>query len=223
MQTQPNALERAIELSCILSHSLAPAVDPATVSKTAKIPFKVLLLRELLAYRLSELSTSACELFRNGHTIAATILTRAALEAVAWLFVLDQRIRKCLANETLGSFSNFIDRLMLGSRSPESEHQAYNVLNALDELDKQLSGFRHAYDTCSEFAHPNADGLINSYARMDHTTLLFDLHPKKHQIPIEGIVLFLAAGLELFIEVYNKMPDNLLKFAKLCETELGVR
>jgi hypothetical protein len=104
MEMQPNTLERALELAFILSNSLSPAVDPATVSKTAKIPFKALLLRELLAYRLAELSTSACELFRDGRTIAATILTRAALEAVAWLFVLDKRVGKCLAKKALGNF-----------------------------------------------------------------------------------------------------------------------
>jgi hypothetical protein len=112
---------------------------------------------------------------------------------------------------------------MLGSRSPGSKHQAYNVLNAVDELDKQISGFRSAYDTCSEFAHPNADGLLNSYGRIDRETLLFELNPKKYQIPVEGIVPFLAVGLELFIDVYNEMPDSLLEFAKLCETELEVR
>src|SRR5438094_8724850 len=83
-----NALERATQVARLLSASLPAAVDPATVSTKAKIPFKALLLRELFLYRLAEISNAACELFHDGRMIGATILTRACLEAVAWLFVL---------------------------------------------------------------------------------------------------------------------------------------
>lgn len=215
-----NALERATQVARVLSASLPAAVDPATVSTKAKIPFKALLLRELLLYRIAEVSNAACELFHDHRLIGATILTRACLEAVAWLFVVDRRIQKCLDAKALGTFPDFIDRVVLGSRQPDAEHQAYNVLNAINELDEAIPGFRHAYDTCSEFAHPNADGLIGSYGRFDPKTFLFNLDPKKYQVPVDGIVPFLAAGLELFLHVYERMPDRLLEFAKLCEAEL---
>lgn len=220
MDGNASALERATQLATGLSKALAPAVDPATVSKVAKIPFKVLLLRELFAYRLAELSTSACDLFSDGRNIAATTLTRGALEAVAGLFFLDRRTRKCLDQKALGYFSEFVNRLLLGSRNPKAKYEAYNVLNAIDELDKLIPSFRRAYDMCSEFAHPNADGMINSYGRMDHQTLLFNLDPRKYQPPVDGIVPVLAAGLELFIHVYDEMPAYLPGFAKLCEAEL---
>lgn len=220
MQGWPSSLERATQLAYGLSKALAPAVDPATVSTVAKIPFKTLLLRELFAYRLAELSTSACDLFRDGRNIAATTLTRGALESVAGLFFLDLRTRKCLDQKALGDFPKFIDRLLLGSRDPKAKHQAHNVLNAIDDLNKLIPGFRGAYDMCSEFAHPNADGMINSYGRMDRETLLFNLDPRKYQIPVDGIVPNLAAGLEFFIRVYDKMPAYLPEFAKLCEVSI---
>jgi hypothetical protein len=222
MDGNSSALERATQLAYGLSKTLVPAVDPATVSTIAKIPFKVLLLRELFAYRLAELSISACDLFRDSRNIAATTLTRGALEAVAGLFFLDRRTRKCLDQKTLGNFSEFVNRLLLGSRHPKAKYEAYNVLNAIDELAKVIPGFRRAYDMCSEFAHPNADGLINSYGRMDHETLLFNLDPRKYQAPLEGIVSTLAAGLEFFIHVYDEMPLYLPEFAKLCEAKLAL-
>jgi hypothetical protein len=220
LEKLPNALERATQLASALSQSLAPAVDPATVSVTAKIPFKVLLLRELFAYRVAELGVSACELFHVGRTIGAIILTRAALESVSGLYMLDRRVKKCLEEKSLGGFPTFVSRLLLGSRSPDAEHKAYNVLDAIDEVDKLISGYRAAYDRCSEFAHPNADGMINSYGRMDRKTLLFNLDPKKYQVPVDGIVPILAGSLELFIQLYNAMPSYLLDFAKLCEAAL---
>ncbi len=220
METTSDALQRATELASILSKSLAPAVDPRTVSRLAKIPFKALLLRELLMYRVAELSTNACELFRSGQTIAATTLTRAALEPIAWLFVLDRRIQKCLDEKDLGTFPDFVNRLLFGGRGPDDELKAYNILNALDEVDKHIPHFRVAYDTCCEFAHPNADGMIRSYGRMDRETLLFNLDPKKYQIPVDGIVPILAAGLEMFIDIYDRMPPYLLDFAKLCEADI---
>ena len=220
MPSDINALERATQVARLLSASLPAAVDPATVSTKAKIPFKALLPRELFLYRLAEISNAACELFHDGRMIGATILTRACLEAVAWLFVLDLRIQKCIETKSLRTFPDFINRLLLGSRQTNAKHQAYNVLNAIDELNEAIPGFRRAYDTCSEFAHPNVDGVMASYARFDPKTLLFHLDPKKYQVPVDGIVPFLAAGLELFLHVYERMPDRLLEFAKLCEAEL---
>lgn len=129
-------------------------------------------------------------------------------------------VQKCVEVKDLGTFPEFINRVVLGSRQPDTKHQAYNVLNAIDELDKAIPGLRRAYDTCSEFAHPNPDGLINSYGRFDPKARLFNLDPKNYQVPLEAIVPLLAAGLELFVDVYGRMPDRLLEFAKLCEAEL---
>ena len=221
MALQSKALQDATRLAYALSQSLASCADPRTVSRVAKIPFKALLLREFLAYRVAEVSTSACDLFSSGRTIAATILTRSAIEGIAWLLVLDWKIRKALQENAVGTTGDFIDRLLLGSRAPDAEHTAYNVLNAIDEVDKRMPGFRAIYDTCSEFAHPNADGMMHSYGRPDHETLIFNLDPKAYQVPVDGIAPFLAGGLDLFIDTYNGMPPHLEKFARLCEGELN--
>lgn len=220
MQYESEALSTASALATALSQSLAPAVDPRTVSRTAKLPFNVLVLRELLAYRVAELSTSACDLFRSGRMIAVTSLTRGALEGIAWLFVLERKISACLDRRALGTFGTFLNRLLLGSREAGAEHEAYNVLNALDEIGAALPGFRDAYDRCSEFAHPNADGMIHSYGRMDRENRIFNLDAHKYQIPVDGIVPILAGGLEVFIHTYNNMPPRLIEFAKLCEGDL---
>lgn len=215
-----DSLDEARRLASALSDSLAPAVDPAAVSLTAKIPFKALLLRELLSYRVAELSTVACELFESRRNISGILQTRAALESISWLFFLDRRMKKCLKRGDLDHFATFIDRLLFGSRSKETKHQAYNVLDAINAVNEEIPAFLNAYEMCSEFAHPNADGMIHSYARMDRETILFHLDTQKHQVPLDGVVPILAGGLELFIHVYNGMPDYLPQFARLCEEGL---
>ncbi|MBI1814686.1 MAG: hypothetical protein HYR72_06900 [Deltaproteobacteria bacterium] len=214
------ALKSATILSQALSHSLALVADPAAALSRSKIPAKVLLLRELYAYRLAELATSACDLFRDGSVVAATVLTRSALEVVAWLFSVDRKTRKCLENDAVGTLDEFLNRLLFGSRTQGAECKAYNVLDAIDEIDKMIPSFRSAYDLCSEFAHPNADGVLHSYGRYDKETIIFNLDPKKHQPPVDGIVPILAGGLGFFMGTYTNMASYLAELVALCEREI---
>jgi len=80
--------EEAKNLSQNIKEQLPLLADPATVSHFAKIPFKVLSIRELMIWRVSDLSESAINLIERFHIVGAIILIRAIIECVSLIYYL---------------------------------------------------------------------------------------------------------------------------------------
>ena len=81
-------LKEANKLCENIRQNLPNVADPAAVSIESKIPFKVLSIRELMLWRISDISDSAHELYKNEEIVSAIILTRSVMESVSVLFVL---------------------------------------------------------------------------------------------------------------------------------------
>ena len=45
--------------------------------------------------------------------------------------------------------------------------ESYNVLTAVNRLDKEFGGLRQMYDNLCEFTHPNWSGVMGSYSKID--------------------------------------------------------
>ena len=66
--------------------SLPQRLDPATISLTAKLPFRAMSLREALIHRVADLSEAAVRLYESGQTLPAFVITRALMETAASLY-----------------------------------------------------------------------------------------------------------------------------------------
>lgn len=197
----------------ILRACLPQSVDVAALGVRSKAPFQLLCAREALIWRTEELARTACDALERGDLTAAAILTRAVVEsaALAWM------LKSILAKRDRYSPQEMNDQLMrvlMGTKSWKDMPQPFHVLTCVDQLDKEVPGFRKSYDQLSEIAHPNWNGVAGLYAKNDkvnHITSFGRDHDSTRQTA--GMVAnALLGALGLFEFAYNKISDVMPAF-----------
>ena len=203
----------------ILDASLPLRVD-AMVSPDSKLPYKAVIYREALAWRMAELSRGAFENFERERLALAILETRAAVETSAALWYLHAKLDTTLKAGAMGDIDDFLMRLSLGSRTDtDIMPQAINVLKFVDRVEKDVKGFRQQYDRLCEFAHPNWAGTALLYSKHDHAKLWTDFGANIRGIegPKQVGVTNLSVALMFFERSYNRIADIMPAFIKLCE------
>ena len=134
-----------------------------------KAPFRSLMLREAVFWRLCDLLTQSHVLFQSKHILGARILLRSGFESLAILIHLNQMMANVLAGRLdFHAFSEKTSQLHLGSKDSSTPHAAVNVVTILGHCDKRYPGLMSLYGSLSESAHPNYEGLCIGYSRIDH-------------------------------------------------------
>ena len=212
------------ELRCqldLLESNLPIRVDPMAVSATVKLPFKALSYREALIWRMAELCRSAFKSFENDSLASAILLTRAALETTAALWFLCAKVDAALKAGVVGDIDDYLMRLIMGSRTDPAMPQALNILTFVDQVSKEIEGFRHQYDLLSEFAHPNWAGTMGLYSRVDQNNFWTDYGLNTPESLKHFGVINLSVALGIFESRYNRLSDNMPPFIALCESQLN--
>jgi len=204
----------------LLESSLPRRVDAMAVSPTAKIPFKALLYREALIWRMAELGRSALESFENDKLATAILLTRAAVETSAALSYLCAKVDAAVQSGTVGDTDEYLMKLTMGSRRDPAMPKAISVLTFVDHVEKEIEGFRKQYDALSEFAHPNWAGTALLYSKPDPANLWTDFGANIRAAESTKYVgvLNLSVVLMFFERSYNRVADLMPAFITLCET-----
>lgn len=134
-----------------------------------KAPYRSLVLRETLFWRTYDLLCQAQLLHENHHTLGSRLLLRSALETVATLAHLNQCTRALIDGDVpYNDFDEKTRLLLLGSRDQTTKYQSINVLTILKHVDKSYPGVLGVYNTLSESAHPNFEGVCFGYSEVDH-------------------------------------------------------
>src|ERR1700730_14045454 len=76
----------------LLESKLPKRIDAMALSRTSKLPFKVLLYREALIWRVVELGWAALQCFERDTLVSAIVLVRAAVESSAALWYLHAKV-----------------------------------------------------------------------------------------------------------------------------------
>lgn len=190
-----------------------------------KAPYRSLQLREVVYWRMLDLLDQSLILHKQGHALGARILLRSALETLAILIYLNQRMGKVLAGKVAFlDFSKKTELLLLGSRNGSTQFNAVNILTVLDECDKQYGGVRRMYDDLSESAHPNYQGMSVGYAEIDrkadtvtYTNRWADLYGEKHPYAMMlCIKIFQHEYNTIWADLFNKLE----KWIEKNDTEL---
>src|SRR5262245_21681741 len=157
-RTLTELLDEAKARVSLLTQSLPRVADPASVSITAKTPWKALVFRETLIWRTEELARVACDLYPTGQLAAALTLTRSCVEGVAACWYLSELLQKVVDRRDVAGLYDKLLRLIMGSKNGVTDIVAINVLTFIDVVDGKAPGFRKAYDSLCEYAHPNWSG-----------------------------------------------------------------
>ena len=202
----------------LLEKSLPRRVD-AMVSPDSKLPFKALLYREALIWRMAELARGAMENFEKDRLALAILETRAAVETSAALWYLHAKLDATITARAVGDVDDFLMKLAMGSRTDtDIMPQAISVLTFVDRVEKDAEGFRQQYDRLSEFAHPNWAGTALLYSKPDPPNLWTDFGANIRGVdgPKHVGVINLSVALMFFERSYNRIADIMPAFIELC-------
>lgn len=210
----------ALKILAQFKASLPGRVEAAKTSHKAKLPFFAACLRECLLYRVTELGQSACDATKDGKLVSAAILTRAVLETVALLVLLDQRVREAVAeSRQIKALDDLVSRALVGCRNKATPLEAINIRTILEHATKRYDGLAQIYDDLSEIAHPNWGGLLGAYGTLNEDDRLYELGESK--VPLPMILIALNIALQVFDHTYNPMVPFLHQLVDVCDQALG--
>lgn len=113
--------------------------------------------------------TQSHALHQQGHGLGARILLRSGFETLAILIYLNQLIQQVLDGRfSFHAFGQRTSVLLLGSRDGSTDLQSLNIVTILQKCDTRYPGIENLYANLSESAHPNYEGMVVGYSRVDH-------------------------------------------------------
>ncbi len=200
----------------LLESNLPERVDAMAVSPTSKLPFKVLLYREALIWRMVELGRAAFQSFERDRLVSAIVLARAAVETSAALWYLCAKVAAAVESNAIGDIDDYLIKLVAGTATgaPKTDASTTDVTLPrpvkvgafLNQADKDIEGFNHQYGILSEYAHPNWAGTVLLYAKHDLENRLTDFgqNIRKGDSTKRIGVCNLSVALAMFETIYNR-------------------
>jgi hypothetical protein len=208
-----------------LESNLPKHLDAMAISETAKLPWKALLFRESLSWRMAELARSASDSFENDKLVAGITLARAAVETTAALWYLCGKVAAAVQSKVLGDIDEHLMKLGMGIATdpPDATFpRPVKVSAFLKAVETDLPGFSQQYGMLSEYAHPNWHGTELLYCKHDveqRTTDFGHDFRKAESTKVIGLGN-LSVALLLFERSYNRIADLIPTFTVLCEERL---
>jgi len=127
------------------------------------------MLREAVFWRVHDLLTQSYALHQQNHGLGARILLRSGFETLSVLIYLNQLTQEVLEGKrNFHKFSDKTTTLLAGSRDGSTECQSLNIMTILKKCDKRYPGIIDLYAILSESAHPNYEGIVTGYSKVDH-------------------------------------------------------
>jgi len=215
----------------LLESNLPKRVDGWALSQMSKLPFKVLVYREALAWRMAELSRAAFEEFGKDRIAAAIVLTRAAVETSAALWYLCGKVEASVESAEVGDIDDYLMKMNMGiATDPPTDPETGEAVTPrptkigkfLNSVDKDIDGFNRQYGYLSEYAHPNWAGTVYLYSKLDKENAVADFGQnirKPDGTKVIGVGN-LSVALQMFERSYNRVSDIIPEFTKLCEERL---
>jgi len=214
-------MEKLKELATALKSNL-PKQAPHLICKAVD-PSRALILRETCLYRISELVESAHENFAKDRLIAAFIMTRAIMETESLFWAFLDEIEEALKNRNIEKIRLFLSMALAGVKTSQAkemgmELKPHHVLELVrDKMGKKITFYFNQYETLSEFSHPNAAGLNQTYARIDNDQAMVFFGLNKSRVHANLALPPLVGSIEAFLYKYNESAKLLEKFVVLCE------
>ena len=180
-EVKPELVSGITDLISKVHQDLPRAIEMGRESP-AKIPEKVDVLIHALAYRVADLSRAYAREANARSLTPCFLLARALMEAACLAYDIAARVSEIVkvgSTEKLSDLDVHLTRVMHGAKSKvwrpeEDDPEAVNVLTILDRTVKTLGpGLRQNFEDISEFAHPNAAGVMSSYGDLDTDRQVF--------------------------------------------------
>ena len=206
-----------------LEDGLPTDLNASAVSETAKLPFKALSIRAVLAWRFVDISCSVMRCVDENRTASAAVLTRACARNGSCCVVFERATEQALDKGAVGDTDEYLMRLLVGSKTIPGMPPPINVLSFVDKVDKQIAGVRKQYDELSELAHPNWAGAMRLYCTNNIAERSCSFGPKDEAITNTNGIIFgvLSGTILIFRYVFEEIDRAMPEFVQLCEREIA--
>ena len=202
----------------VWGESLFPAIPIADllvrnpVAHKWKAPFRSMMLREAVFWRLQDLLIQSYALHQQGHGLGARILLRSAFETLATLIYLNILMGKVL-DGTLDfhDFSEKTAALLIGSKNDERGVQSINIMTVLKHCDTRYPGLLTLYGDLSESAHPSNEGLCSGYSTIDHDEYQTNFSNRWMELYGDKHVGSMELCMTIFLLEYNNVWGSLFE------------
>jgi hypothetical protein len=213
----------------LLESTLPRQIDGFALSRESKLPWKVLLYRESLTWRIVELGRSAFESLTSERIVSGIVLTRATVEASAGLWYLTAKVEAVVASKKVGNVDEYLMKLAMGTatepRGTDLSNDDWRMPRPfrigvfLKQAEKDIEAYSHQYGVLSEFAHPNYAGTVLLYSNTNKETAITDFGRNIREADTAKSIgaLNLSVALGMFRERYNRISDLLPAFIGVCE------
>lgn len=216
-------LQKVEETYQRFTQALVKRIDVASISTTAKIPFKAHVLKEALLYRTTELTGVAVDLYHQNKLVSTATITRSLFETAALCYYVYIHIKDVVDTGIISKIDGILMRASLGWKNDSIPMEAINVLTTIGKLNKEFNGVEFLYNGLCEFTHPNWSGCEGSFSKLNTEEHYVEFTKQYEHVPKETILPALSAALLFFEEYYNKMADLLPKLNTICEAEIDKR
>ena len=207
---------RAILISW--KEQLKDKVQPPSNYLAYKPAFELEYFTEAVIRRFMELAEATFILLDANKYLGSIVTVRSIQETTAVIWYLNEKCLYALAHNDLTQYTETMTRLMLGWKDDEGFPNAINVLNLIDKVDKQLSGYRKHYDKLSEFVHPNWHGTMGLFAKTGGKELKVEfggyIRGKNELIELIETTLITSIGLVALVK--NQNGDMINKLIDMC-------
>ncbi|CAK0773603.1 conserved hypothetical protein [Gammaproteobacteria bacterium] len=198
------------ETLAMWQNSLCPEVDVRSlcnrnsIAHKWKAPFRSLVLREIVFWRIHDLLGQSYELHISHHALGARILLRSALETLAILIYLNQTISAVLdGTQNFHQYSDKTSCLLLGSKNKSTGHDAINIITVFQKCEKAYAGITELYSSLSESAHPNFEGMCFGYSRINQQDFVSELSNNMSMMYEDSLESEIALCMSIFDHEYN--------------------
>jgi len=207
-----------------IRNSLISEVDPANISHSSKVPYKILVVRESMLYRVADLAESSCYLLEKDNLVSSAVTIRSFQETVAAIFFVNRKMKKAIEDKDICHLDDAIMRTLLGAKNNDDMPDPINVLTMIDKVSKEIPVFRKVYDDLSEISHLNWAGTTKLYSYPDPVKMITYLG---RNIEMSDEVKMqcasaLRAGLKVVIYAYDEYVKLLPKLIKICEEDIAM-
>lgn len=211
--------------SLMSSIPLAGLLSRNAVAYKWKSLFRVWMLRELAFWREHDLMVQSYSLYQQGHGLGARILLRSGFETLATLIYLNFLMQQVLDDKlNFHSFAEKTSTLLLGARNNKAMPVATKILTVLGKSDKRYPGLMSIFNSLSESAHPNYEGMMGGYSATnyeEHETNFsnrwMELHGDRH---LNGMMVCMGTFDHVYDAVWPELIERLENWVAANDAEL---
>lgn len=167
MEEIHNQLERWSQSLCH-DVSVGGLLARCEIAHKWKAPFRSLVIREALLWRMHDLGRQMLLLAQHNHILGARILLRSAIETLGLLIYLNQKTSAVIDGSlSFFKFNDITKQLLIGSKNAATSSTAVNILTVLEKAERNYPGLLSMHQHLSESTHPNYDGVLYGYSSSD--------------------------------------------------------